>query len=112
MLFRSDPERRAGDAVRLFFGGGRPASVSVSPEGLAGHGRKRRARELEDAVRGQWRAVDGGYAVEVQLPLDLVGQPPAISVRVTDVDADGTVHLWVAGDRVTPHQPRATVVVQ
>ncbi len=107
-----DPERRAGDAVRLFFGGGRPASVSVSPEGLAGHGRKRRARELEDAVRGQWRAVDGGYAVEVQLPLDLVGQPPAISVRVTDVDADGTVHLWVAGDRVTPHQPRATVVVQ
>ena len=105
-----DAERLPGDAVRVFFGGGRPESVSVSPDGVEGHGGARRRVELRAAVRGEWRPVEGGYTVTVQIPLDLVGDPPAISVRVTDQDADGTVQLWAAGDRVSAHQPRATPV--
>jgi len=107
-----DPERERGDAVRLYFGGGRPASVTVSPDGLRPHGRRRKRRALAEAVRADWRPVDGGYAVSATIPRDLLGDPPALTVLVTDTDADGTVRLWVAGERVAGHQPRATAVIQ
>lgn len=107
-----DPERVAGDGVRLYFGRGRPASVTVTPTGLEPHGRQAQRTVLREAVRARWRPVEDGYTVVVDLPLDLVGEPPAVTVQVTDADADGTVRLWAAGERVALHQPRATDVTR
>ncbi len=105
-----DPERTVGDGVRLYFGSGRPSSVTVTSTGLSAHGRLRHRKTLRESVRAEWRAASDGYQVSVRVPLDLVGDPPAITIQVTDVDADGTVHLWAAGERVAVHQPRATEV--
>ncbi len=89
-----DPTPMAEDSVRFYVGSKRPA--------------------VHDRAPGEegWRPLEGGYEVELGVGLRELGSPPSVTIRVHDADPDGAVELWVAGARVTRHQPTATPIVE
>ncbi|MCB9535083.1 MAG: hypothetical protein H6704_02380 [Myxococcales bacterium] len=96
-----DPGRHADDGLRVWIGARRPVRVEL------GEARLSVRRAPERAVRPAWRATPHGYTARLDFPAEWLGDSPALSVRVDDVDPDapGAVALWAAGTRVDGRNP-------
>jgi len=51
----------------------------------------------DDRVRGQWRAVAGGYTLELRLPIELLGPSHEVGFALVDVDRPGGSVASVVG---------------
>ncbi len=96
-----DPGRHRGDGLSVWVGARRPVRVELGADRL----NVRRAPDR--AVRPAWRTAPHGYTARLDFPADWLGDPPALSVRVDDVDPDapGSVSLWAVGTRVDGRTP-------
>lgn len=96
-----DPGRHRDDGLQVWVGARRPVRVELGADRLTVR------RAAERAVRPGWRATPHGYTARLDFPAEWLGDPPALSVRVEDVDPDlpGAVALWAAGSRVDGRNP-------
>ncbi len=105
-----DAQVTADDQLRLWVGEDRrPTRAEVSQAGLRVRGGKKARRAARGRLQGKWTRRRGGYTVTLTVDASLLGDPPALTVAVDDVDKGGAQQtLWVAGDPIDSRQRRAT----
>lgn len=113
MIAVHDPHRAEGDQVRLWIGDRRrPRRVTIRGDALQVRGSRSVRRTVTRQIEHTWSPTDRGYQLALALDRRLLGERPALSVRIDDVDApDGeAVHLWLVGRPIDGRNPRATPI--
>lgn len=106
-----DTERSADDGIELYLGGGRrPRRVHLNADGLEIRGGRRVRRAVSRQLEARLEATERGYVGHFVIERDLLGRPPALTIRVDDADpgVDGVVRLWPGGVPIDGRNPRAT----
>lgn len=114
-LHVTDDRAEAGDRVRLWLGPGRhPLRAHVGPDGVAVQGGRKARQRVGGRLKAAWQRARGGPGAQVQItiPQDLLGEPPALTVAVEDGPKDAPLVLWAVGHPIDGRQREATPLVR